>query len=194
MDRGPLASEESRKDRRVLTRAHPVRQDLTDLGALQLDNAFWRFSIAVYAQTGVAEECLVLQDAAGADVNLLLFCAWLGSQGLTLSSADINMARATVATWHDGVVRPLRNVRRQVKEVAAGKLEPFRSTVKSVELQSEQIEQAILFAFSKALQICSGPESVAANVQKYIAALSQDVRHSAPRLIEAVRKQGIGAN
>ena len=32
--------------------------------ALDLDNAFWRFSLAVYASDGVAQECLALQDAS----------------------------------------------------------------------------------------------------------------------------------
>jgi uncharacterized protein (TIGR02444 family) len=194
MDRCTLPAEESRKDRRVLTKAHPVRQDPIDLGALHLDNAFWRFSLAVYAQAGVAEECLALQDAAGADVNLLLFSAWFGSQGLPLSDAAMDMARANVTTWQDRVVRPLRNVRRQVKAMTAGKLEPFRSTVKGVELQSEQIEQAMLFAFSQALQTDRGPDTIAANVQKYIAGLSQDAHQSAPRLIDAARKYRIGVS
>jgi uncharacterized protein (TIGR02444 family) len=38
-------------------------------------NAFWDFSLKVYAAAGVADECILLQDRFGIDVNLLLFCA-----------------------------------------------------------------------------------------------------------------------
>lgn len=45
---------------------------------LNLENRFWRFSLAVYAAPGVADECLALQERCGIDVNILLFCAWVG--------------------------------------------------------------------------------------------------------------------
>ena len=44
---------------------------------MPLDNAFWKFSLAVYAAPGVPEECLAVQERYGVDVNVLLFCAWL---------------------------------------------------------------------------------------------------------------------
>ena len=49
-------------------------------GELQYDNEFWRFSLAIYKPPDVAAECLALQEAVGLDVNLLLFCAWLGTR------------------------------------------------------------------------------------------------------------------
>lgn len=50
-----------------------------DTADLEFDNALWRFSLAVYAAPGVAEECLALQETSNIGVNLLLFCAWVGA-------------------------------------------------------------------------------------------------------------------
>jgi uncharacterized protein (TIGR02444 family) len=115
--------------------------------APELDNPFWRFSLATYAAPGVAAECLTLQDALGLDVNLLLFCAWLGAERhVLLTRADIEQAAAVVQTWHERVVRPLRGVRQTLKTVS--RKTPLRSKVKGVELEAEQVEQAMLYVFA----------------------------------------------
>ena len=55
-----------------------------------LDNAFWKFSLAVYATPGVAGECLAVQESLGVDVNVLLFCAWLAAaRKVALTPGDI---------------------------------------------------------------------------------------------------------
>jgi uncharacterized protein (TIGR02444 family) len=37
------------------------------------DSGFWRFSLSFYGDEQVAEACLLLQDEAAADVNVLLY-------------------------------------------------------------------------------------------------------------------------
>ena len=82
----------------------------------QSDNAFWRFSLAVYAADGVAGECLDLQARHGIDVNLLLFVVWLGaSRRRTMNSSDVERASNRIRQWHDETVRPLRSVRVALK-------------------------------------------------------------------------------
>ena len=49
---------------------------------------FWDFSLAVYGRPGVAPACLALQQRHGADVNLLLFCAWFGAAHRGRLTAD----------------------------------------------------------------------------------------------------------
>ena len=115
--------------------------------ALQRDNEFWRFSLAVYAAPGVEAECLALQDARGIDVNLLLFCAWLGAaRRVALTQSDIERAWHIVQPWHEQAVRPLRSVRRRLKAFSGHEYEAFRNRVKAIELEAEQVEQATLFA------------------------------------------------
>ncbi|MFB3151067.1 MAG: TIGR02444 family protein, partial [Alphaproteobacteria bacterium] len=45
------------------------------------DNPCWDFALVVYRRDGVAEACLALQESQGVDVNVLLFCCWLGESG-----------------------------------------------------------------------------------------------------------------
>jgi uncharacterized protein (TIGR02444 family) len=161
---------------------------------LQYDNEFWRFSLAVYKPADVAAECLALQEAIGLDVNLLLFCAWLGTREFVLSRSDIEAASRIVALWHNNVVRPLRGVRRHMKTQYGDEFENLRSLVKENELQAEQIEQAMLFAYAQGIQ--SSPDgsghrdAIAKNVNEYISMMSSPAQSvpGAPLLIRAAQR------
>ena len=77
---------------------------------------FWDFSLALYAKPGVAPACLVLQDEQGRDVNLALYCAWVGWSGRgRLGASDIDAAEHGLARWRQRVVEPLRAARRSIK-------------------------------------------------------------------------------
>lgn len=156
---------------------------------LQLDNAFWRFSLSVYGQADVAEECLALQEATGLDVNVLLFCAWIGTQGAGLSGKDIAAAAATIEAWRHNVVRPLRGVRQRMKGLYRDQFAQLRERVKALELEAEQIEQAILFADAKKIQGTDAGadrrKAISENVDQYLRTVSASA--SAPRLIAAAR-------
>lgn len=132
---------------------------------------FWQFSGAVYGRRGVAEACLSLQERHRLDVNLLLFCAWAGSNGRRLDGGDIGLLRSTARPWHDQVVTPLRQVRRWLKQQTAvpdDVGEAFREEVKALELQAEMLEQLMLY---QELEIKAGegtPEDIAANLLLYL--------------------------
>ena len=40
---------------------------------------FWDFSVRTYGVPGVSQACLALQDERGVDVNMLLYCIWIGA-------------------------------------------------------------------------------------------------------------------
>jgi uncharacterized protein (TIGR02444 family) len=119
---------------------------------LALDNAAWAFCLKVYAEPAVAAELLGLQDRVGLDVSFLLFCLWLGSErGAELSAAEIADAKAIAAAWARMVVHPLRGVRREIKtspDFARPAVAAFRSAVQRVELESERLQIALLFAWA----------------------------------------------
>jgi uncharacterized protein (TIGR02444 family) len=165
-----------------------LKHDARDSGTseLQYDNEFWRFSLSVYAQSDVAKECLALQAALEIDVNLLLFCAWLGTRAIALRRADIETASTAVADWQEQVIRPLRNVRQHIKTLARDDFESFRAKVKGAELEAEQVEQAILFAYSKridAIRANAGSgNAIAGNIKEYVAMKSGGVAGKSPQL------------
>ncbi|YBV94445.1 TIGR02444 family protein (plasmid) [Phyllobacteriaceae bacterium JZ32] len=116
-----------------------------------MDNEFWRFSLDRYGRAGVPALCLQLQDRHRADVNLLLFALWLGSQSLEMAGRQqAGLIAGEVLSWHAEIVKPLRDVRRRMKgwpmADTAG-CDRLRERVKAVELGAEQIEQAMLHAF-----------------------------------------------
>jgi uncharacterized protein (TIGR02444 family) len=115
------------------------------------DNPFWRFSLSVYAAPGVAAECLALQERLRADVNILLFCAWLGWQrGITLSSDDLVSVSDAVGVWHRSAVLPLRSVRQFTRGMPGAEIVELRKRISADELEAERIEQAMLFGYAEA--------------------------------------------
>jgi uncharacterized protein (TIGR02444 family) len=112
---------------------------------------FWEFSCTVYDNPAVQQECLCLQDEYGIDVNLLLFCAFVGAvHAAVLSDRDVQDAAGAVGEWHENVVSRLRGVRRALKHLALEKSPiaslalRLRTGVKALELHAERIEQTKL--------------------------------------------------
>lgn len=150
------------------------------------DNLFWRFSLVVYATPGVAAECLALQAALNVDVNVLLFCAWLGrTKQLALTETDFETIDAHVRRWHDAVVRPLRAVRQHMKampEIQHDTVKDLRKAVAGDELRAEQIEQALLFDLVAVLAgEISSEDAVRRNVMAFLQRKRQ--QHS-PAVVE----------
>jgi len=113
------------------------------------DNPFWTFSLEVYAAPGVAAECLALQRELDIDVNMLLFCVWLGARrNIVLSAERIGFFENIIRPWHEDVVKPLRRVRDTIKgraDFAEEDIGALRGQVLSVERGAERIEQALLY-------------------------------------------------
>ncbi len=121
---------------------------------VEMQSPLWRFSLAVYRSPGVQEECLALQERHGVDVNLLMLCAYAGAvEGAVLSASDVADALEASGAWHGNVVKALRQVRRTLKPWGAGQgtfaqvVEALRTKVKGAELEAEQIEQAMMWAW-----------------------------------------------
>lgn len=103
------------------------------------------FALALYGREGVPPACLVLQEATGLDVNILLFAAWRGAAlRQEVGAADITAARALVADWHNEVVKALRTVRRRLKTGPSpapdDRTTKLRAQVQAIEIAAEIIE------------------------------------------------------
>ena len=115
------------------------------------DHPFWDFSLDVYMSDGVGAACLELQDAHELDVNILLYCMWVGASGRGALSAE-QMAAVTdaVKTWHHEVVRALRAVRTRMKggvgNAPQDLSESLRQRIQKAEIDCEHTEQLMLAA------------------------------------------------
>lgn len=135
---------------------------------------FWDFALAVYARENVRRQLLLWQDGHGINVNLALLCAWAGLRGRRLSATDLRAALAAAAGWHAAATRPLRELRRRMKDdwrALAIDAEAARQAVLAAELEAEKAEQA-LFLHALApwppAQEPQTPSTAEANLRTYL--------------------------
>ena len=113
------------------------------------EHPFWDYSIGVYGTKGVPAACLVLQDRHEIDVNVLLYCSWVGHSGRgVLTPPQLSAALATVDEWHRDVVSALRAVRQSLKGGMSPALlsqsDALRSHILNAEVDCEHAEQLML--------------------------------------------------
>jgi uncharacterized protein (TIGR02444 family) len=150
-----------------------------DAAAPASKSPFWRFSVKFYAEPGVAQACIELQDHAGVDVNVLFFLLWNATQNRTLDQADVAQIERQIGPWRDMAVAPLRNVRRALKApppvMSAQEAEGFRTRIKAVELEAERLQQEALYALAQSAppgrEAASRAEGARASVMAYQAIL-----------------------
>jgi uncharacterized protein (TIGR02444 family) len=136
---------------------------------------FWRFSLRLYRAPGAGDACIVLQEEAGVDVNLLLFLLWQATERRVLTAADVKALDETIGGWRDTAVIPLRNLRRALKSspglVAPNTAEAFRTRIKAVELEAERLQQEAMYALAATMPLSrdatSPVEAARSNVAAY---------------------------
>lgn len=150
------------------------------------ESPFWTFSLKFYSGAGVSDACIELQDRCGADVNVLLFLAWLAAQKRRIAAADLKSIAAKTLPWQADVIAPIRALRRQLKggaplvEAAAG--EAFRNKIKALELEAEQLQQAAMTDLANGLATVpasSAREAARANIDAYAGVLGRPLTPSA---------------
>ncbi len=147
---------------------------------------FWDFSLRAYRQPGVADACLALQTQHGLDVNLLLYCCWIGASRGPLPESDLTAALEFSATWSANVVRPLREVRTwmkttgcQSKRLPRSDCMEVRAAVKATELTAERLQQIGLEAVSEPTPVrllTAGEqlEATVGNLTRYLMRMNLD--------------------
>ena len=160
------------------------------------ETPLWKFSLAVYGSDGVAAECLALQERFAVDVNLLLFVAFAGAvEGVALNAREVAAAAESVSGWHADIVRALRGARQRLKPMSLDAHDSHRAAatalrakVKAAELESEKIEQAMLWDHwrrqSGAYTPGNRSEALAANLRALLVhyGAPAEPKESVPRL------------
>jgi uncharacterized protein (TIGR02444 family) len=75
------------------------------------------FACRIYACPGVERYCRVLQDEAFANVNLVLWLAWLQDQAIYLEKEALFQAEDLIGEITGEVVALLRHVRQRIKHI-----------------------------------------------------------------------------
>ena len=130
----------------------------------------WRFSCAFYAQPGVSEALLALQDRAGLDVNLILFVLWQGACGRRrLSHAELIAAERSAGPIRAAIVLPLRALRRELRSDRDADVQRLRERIKTLEIAAERIIQRRLARLAGTPASDVPPAARAAAVQANLA-------------------------
>lgn len=144
---------------------------------------FWRFSLRVYRAAGVQEACLALQEDCGADVNLVLLCAFAGHAGRPLDQRRLRQAMAQVGAWQSDVIAPVRKARRALKRHPppdAEAAQSLRKQILALELELEYVEQSMLSALLAQWPLPTRPvaprAAVEANLARYLKLLNPKPR------------------
>ena len=155
--------------------------------------SFWNWAVKAYGGAGVAESCLSLQDDDGQNVPLLLWAAWLASEGFELGDSQAAESAALARNWSDELIVPLRTLRRRLKtqlSMADESLRlPLREKIKAVELEAERalmttLSERVVVNFNKNQDVMA---SATANLRAVSQAWGAAVPESAlSRLIEAL--------
>ena len=141
--------------------------------------SFWNFAVRTYRCEGIPEVCLALQNERGADVNVLLFCCWMGATRGEFEIETFDMMLEFSRAWADRVVRPLRNVRTWMKiEGCPDPAMPvescmnLRERIKKVEFEAEQLQENVMQSLvdtipGVTLSVAEQVRAAALNLRRY---------------------------
>jgi len=140
---------------------------------------FWDFSVRTYRTEGVPNACLSLQNDHGADVNMLLYCCWIGVRSGSFDTELFASASEFSGRWTEHVVAPVRSARAWMKhtgctaqDVPTDACMTLRDEIKSVEFAAEKLQQGVLESLAVNSLIRSADydqvlEDVASNLELY---------------------------
>jgi uncharacterized protein (TIGR02444 family) len=115
---------------------------------------FWDFSVRTYRTEGVPDACLSLQNDYGADVNMLLYCCWVGAVHGQFNDTLFGQSSGFSDQWCDSVVARLRAARTWMKHdgcfvefMPSDDCMKLREKIKGVEFAAEKLQQEVLESF-----------------------------------------------
>jgi uncharacterized protein (TIGR02444 family) len=120
--------------------------ELSDAEKNELGDAFWRFSLALYARPGVADALIAMQDHAGRDVNVILFGLWIAVTRGVIGADQLAAAEDAIAPINKQAVAPMRQLRRDLKHAGEPGVQALRRRVAALEIAAERHVQHRLAA------------------------------------------------
>jgi len=102
----------------------------------------WDWAVHAYARPGTGALCLTLQDEHGQCVSFLIWAAWSAKRG-AIDSASLSKAAALARDWETTTLKPLRAIRRALKQPADGVdaagQDRLRARIQDDELAAERL-------------------------------------------------------
>ena len=151
-------------------------------------DALWSFIVTLYGEKAVMAACLALQDEHGLDVDLLLYACWAAGRGYSLDDADLDRLSAAAKAWQDGLIKPVRALRRRLRRdrlgAGADRAESFRRRLEAIEIEAERVALDLM---ASALPIPAGDPAGAEAARLAEAALGRIVKRAGAERDPATR-------
>ena len=121
------------------------------------NSEFWNYSTQIWTLPNVEAICLELQNNYDANINMLLYCCWVGDKNLSLSDDDLQSLLDTIQPWQT-IIKPLRESRKMMLQQSIAMPSELKdqtiTNMSEMELNAEHMAQ---LALEKALK----PENIA---------------------------------
>lgn len=118
----------------------------------------WNYTCNLYGEAEVEAACLSLQNNYSADVNVILFLCWLGSQEIFINNHKNLPSIVEVSRqWQKDIIEPLRHLRKQIGAMQGLDAKKVKSSLLRSELEAEKSEQLALLSLITPSQIDSAP-------------------------------------
>ncbi|MDH5765093.1 MAG: TIGR02444 family protein [Gammaproteobacteria bacterium] len=156
---------------------------------------FWNYSINTYQLPTIERVCLKLQQLYDADINILLYCCWVGEKHILLDEKDIEKLIYVGQPWQTNILVHIRNAHHTLNTsnvtLAEDVLEETRKSISEMEINAEHMAQ---LALEKAINLRNKPRNkhldsrdcALHNLQHYFQQLKPSDDKEANRLIQEI--------
>lgn len=107
----------------------------------------WTYTTQLWTLPEVESICLELQNIYDADVNILLYCCWIGDKSLSMNEDDMQVLLDTVTPWQT-MIKPLRDSRKMMQQqlvaMPSHLVDQTINNMNQMELNAEHMAQIAL--------------------------------------------------
>ena len=143
------------------------------------NSELWNYTTQIWTLPEVETICLDLQNSYEANINILLYCCWVGDKNLNLNDDDLQALLDTVQPWQT-IIKPLRDSRKMMQQhliaMPANMVDQTIANMSEMELYAEHMTQLALEKALKPEKIspCEGLSNIEcslSNIKSYLNSL-----------------------
>ena len=143
------------------------------------NSELWNYSTQLWTLPSVETICLDLQNNFEVNINILLYCCWVGDKKLCLNEDDVQSLLDSIHPWQT-IIKPLRDSRKMMQQhliaMPANMVDQTVSNMSEMELNAEHMSQLAIEKALKPEKITHTPdqsniECCLSNIKTYLNSL-----------------------
>lgn len=155
---------------------------------------FWNYSSQIWTLPDVEAVCLDLQNDYNLNVNILLFCCWVGDRNFKLNDDDLQTLLDVIQPWQT-IIEPLRDSRKMMQQNLIAMPSSLRNqtitNISEMEINAEHmaqmaLEKALKYSKMSPCKSLNNIECSLSNIKLYIDAVD-DVSYADKVVIQVTQ-------